>query len=92
MEPDGGQTPAEVARVAIGGLEAGCEIVTTDIMTRFVLCGILGTGVRRGFWKGLADYLMSCVGLFALVIVRWTMDRQVRQWGRRYRDSGMKTN
>lgn len=91
-DADGGQTPAEVARGAISGLEAGQEIITTDILTRFVSCGMLGTSVRGGFWRGLADYLMGCVGLFALVIVRWTMDRQVRQWGRRYGDSGNKTD
>ncbi|KAI3393579.1 hypothetical protein diail_3928 [Diaporthe ilicicola] len=90
-DADGGQTPAEVARAAIAGLEAGHEIVTTEIMTRFVSCAMLGTSVRGGFWKGLADYLMGCVGLFALVVVRWTMDRQVRQWGRLHGDSGMKT-
>ncbi|KAL1852347.1 hypothetical protein Daus18300_012242 [Diaporthe australafricana] len=89
--PDGGQTPAEVARAAIAGLEAGHEIITTELMTRFVSCGMLGTSVRGGFWKGLVDYLMGCVGLFALVIVRWTMDNQVRQWGRLHGDSGMKS-
>ncbi|POS71718.1 hypothetical protein DHEL01_v209888 [Diaporthe helianthi] len=90
-DADGGQTPAEVARGAISGLEAGHEIITTDILTRFVSCGMLGTSVRGGFWKGLIDYLMGCVGLCALVIVRWTMDRQVRQWGRLHGDSGTKT-
>lgn len=89
-DADGGQTPAEVARGAIAGLEAGHEIITTDFLTRFVSCGMLGTSVRGGFWKGLADYLMGCLGLFVLVIVRWTMDRQVRQWGRLHGDSGNK--
>lgn len=50
-EVDDGQTPAEVARAAIRGLETGHEIINTDIMTRFFSCAMLGTSVRGGFWR-----------------------------------------
>lgn len=90
-EADGGQTPAEVAKFSIRGLENGYEIITTDILTRFVSCSTLGASIRGGFWKGFADYIMGCIGLLVLVFVRWDMDYKVRQWGKRHGDTGMKT-
>lgn len=85
-----GQTPGEVARGSIRGLESGHELVTTDWQTRLVMCSTLGASARGGFWKGLLDCVVGAVMLLAMVFVRGDMDRQVRGWGRQYGDSGMK--
>lgn len=90
-EADGGQTPEQVAQRSIRGLEKGHELITTDLMTRAVMCSTLGASIRGGFWKGLIDWLMGIVMLLVMVIVRFVMDRKVRNWGRRHGDSGMKT-
>lgn len=90
-EADGGQTPQEVARCSIRSLEKGHELITTDMMTRFVMCSTLGASVRGGFWKGLVDCIMGCVGLIIMVLVRQHMDGKVRDWGKKYGDSGMKS-
>lgn len=88
--PNAGQTPAEVARGSIGGLESGHELITTDWQTRLVMCSTLGPSGRGGFWKGLLDWIVGSAMLLAMVFVRGDMDRQVRNWGKQYGDSGMK--
>lgn len=85
-----GQTPQEVARGSIRGLESGHELITTDWQTRLVMCSTLGASGRGGFWKGLLDWVVGSVMLLAMVFVRGDMDRQVRNWGKQYGDSGMK--
>lgn len=86
--PDEGQTSEVIAAKAIRGLESGHELVTTDVMTRFVMGGYLGASVRGGFWKGLVDWVSGCLALFVLVCVRQDMDRKVRNWGKRFGESG----
>lgn len=88
--PDGGQTAAEVARRSIRSLESGHELITTDIMTRLVMTSILGASGRGGFVKGLIDWMLGSVMLLVMVFVRGGMDREVRNWGRQYGDSGQK--
>lgn len=88
--PDGGQTAAEVARGSIRGLENGHELITTDIMTRLVMTSTLGGSGRGGFGKGLVDWMLGSLMLFVMVLVRGAMDRQVRNWGKQYGDSGQK--
>ncbi|KUI59706.1 3-ketodihydrosphingosine reductase tsc10 [Cytospora mali] len=90
-EADGGQTAEVVARKSIEGLESGHELITCDLMTRFVMCSTLGASLRGGFWKGLTDYFLGWLGLIVMILVRGYMDRKVRNWGKRYGDSGMKT-
>lgn len=90
-EADGGQAPQEVARCSIKSLENGHELITTDLMTRFVMCSTLGASVRGGFWKGLVDGIMGCLGLLIMVLVRQDMDRKVKNWGKKHGDSGMKS-
>ena len=90
-EADGGQTPEEVARKSIRGLESGQELIATDFMTRVVLSTMMGASKRGGFIQALGDWVLGCLGLFVLVFVRWDMDRKVRAWGKRHGDSGLKT-
>lgn len=90
-EADGGQTPEEIARKSIVGLESGHELVTTDFMTRVVLSTMTGASKRGGVLKALADWVLACLVLLILIFVRWDMDRKVRNWGKRHGDSGMKT-
>lgn len=90
-EADGGQTAEVVARKSIQGLESGHELVTCDLLTRFVMCSTLGASLRGGFLKGLVDTILGWLGLIVMVFVRGDMDRKIRSWGKRHGDSGMKT-
>ncbi|ROV99669.1 hypothetical protein VSDG_02980 [Cytospora chrysosperma] len=90
-EADGGQTAEVVARKSIQGPESGHELVTCDFLTRFVMCSTMGASGRGGFLKGLLDTFLGWLGLIVMVFVRGEMDRKVRSWGKRYGDSGMKT-
>lgn len=89
-EADGGQTPEQVAQGSIRGLENGHELITTDLMTRLVMCSTLGASTRGGFWKGLIDWILGSLMLLVMVFVRMDMDRKVRVWGKRHGDSGTK--
>lgn len=89
-EADGGQTPEQVAQGSIRGLENGHELITTDLMTRLVMCSTLGASIRGGFWKGLIDWILGSLMLLVMVFVRIDMDRKVRVWGKRHGDSGTK--
>lgn len=86
-EGDGGQTAEQVARSSIRGLEAGQEMVTTTLIIRLVMCSVLGGTIRGGFWKGLVDWLVSCVMGLVMVFVRMDMDVKVRRWARGSRRS-----
>lgn len=89
-EMDSGQTAEIVARKSIQGLEAGHEMVTSDILTRFLLSTTFGASKRGGAFRTFVDWLMGCLGLFILIFVRWDMDRQVRNFGKRYGHFGRK--
>lgn len=80
-EADGGQTLGQVAQGSMRGLERGHELITTDWMTRAVMCSTLGASIRGGFWKGLTDWLLGSLILLVMVFVRIDMDREVRSWG-----------
>lgn len=87
-EDDAGQTPEEVAKWSVEGLENGDELITTAWLTRAVMCGVLG-GSRRNGW-GVVDTVLSWVISIVLVFVRIDMDSKVKQWGARHGVSGMK--
>ncbi|KAG8170276.1 hypothetical protein KVR01_001021 [Diaporthe batatas] len=89
-ETDPGQTAEVVARKSIQGLESGHELITCDILARFVLSTVFGTSKRGGFFRTLADWAMGCLGLLILIFVRWDMDRKVRNFGRRHGHLGAK--
>jgi 3-dehydrosphinganine reductase len=87
-EGDAGQTPDEVAKRSIAGLERGDELVTTTFLTRLVMTSTLGGSIRNG-WAVL-DTVLSWVMSLVMVFVRWDMDVKVRRWGRENGESGMK--
>lgn len=89
--PNGGLSAEQVAERSVRGLERGEALIATDWMTRIVMCGVLGGSSRRGgVWKGVVDCLVGIVIAVVMIVVRLDMDRQVREFGRRYGDSGMK--
>lgn len=90
-EGDEGQPADVVARESIKGLEGGHELITSDFQTRFVMCSTLGASVSGGFWTGLFNLVLGWLSLVIMIFVRGDMDRKVRNWGKRYGDSGMKT-
>ncbi|KAG8169758.1 hypothetical protein KVR01_000503 [Diaporthe batatas] len=90
-ESDKGQTPHEVARKSIEGLENGLELITSDFQTRCLMSCSLGASVRGGLWKGLCDWVLGSVMLLVAVLVRRDMDRKVWKWGQDFGDSGMRT-
>lgn len=80
-ESDGGQTPGEVARAAIRGLEAGEALVTTNgLLGMAMKAGMLGGSWRNGW--GVVDTVLGWVVLVVLVFVRRDMDGTVRGWGK----------
>jgi 3-dehydrosphinganine reductase len=87
-EGDAGQTPDEVAKRSIAGLERGDELVTTTLLTRLVMTSTLGGSIRNGW--GVLDTVLSWVMSLVMVVVRWDMDVKVRKWGRENGDSGKK--
>jgi len=87
-EGDAGQTPDEVAKRSIAGLERGDELVTTTLLTRLVMTSTLGGSIRNG-WAVL-DTVLSWVMSLIMVVVRWDMDVKVRRWGKENGDSGMR--
>lgn len=89
-ETDEGQSAEVVARKSIQGLESGHELITSDILTRFVLSTTFGASKRGGFFRTLADWIMGCLGLLILIFVRWDMDRNVRNFGRQHGHAGKK--
>ncbi|PQE12152.1 short-chain dehydrogenase protein [Rutstroemia sp. NJR-2017a BVV2] len=77
-EADPVQSPDQVAKAAIAGLERGEFLITT---------GILGSAMRACAWggsrrnAGLKDWVVEC-GLAAVWgVVRWDLDGKVKKWG-----------
>jgi 3-dehydrosphinganine reductase len=87
-EGDPGQTPDEVAKRSIAGLERGDEMVTTTLLTRLVMTSTLGGSIRNGW--AILDTVLSWVMSLVMVAVRWDMDVKVRRWARENGDSGKK--
>lgn len=90
-EGDEGQTPQEIARKSIVGLDSGQELIATDMLTSIVLSSMMGASKRGGFLRTFAGWLMGCLGMLIVVYARWDMDRKVRSWGKKHGNSGMKT-
>ncbi|OTB10338.1 hypothetical protein K445DRAFT_323108 [Daldinia sp. EC12] len=82
------QTPEVIARKSIQALESGHELITTDFLTALVKRSMLGGSTRGGFFKGLGDWLLACLLAVVMVFVRGDMDKKVRDWGRKFGDSG----
>ena len=86
-ESDPGQTPEEVAKRSIAGLEHGEELVTTTLLTRLVKASVLGGSIRNGW--AILDTVLSWVMALVMVFVRSDMDSKVRKWGKEHGPSGM---
>lgn len=91
-QSDKGQAPQEVARKSIKALEKGQEMITCDFLTRCIMSCSLGASVRGGFWKGLCDWVLGCIMLLVVVLVRRDMDSKVWKWGQDFGDSGMRNH
>jgi 3-dehydrosphinganine reductase len=87
-EDDGGQTPEEVARMAMKGLENGEEMITTTLMTRFAMSGMMGGSMRSG-WVVL-DVLLGMVSAIAMPFIRMWLHGEVKKWGAANGGSGAK--
>ncbi|CAD6441507.1 1604af85-1de2-4194-ae9e-0cc2c70cd432 [Sclerotinia trifoliorum] len=81
---DEGQTPQLVAKRSIQGLEAGRELITTDLLTGLVRGSMLGGSVRGGFVRVLLDWCLAGLMGIVMVFVRADMDRKARGWGRKF--------
>ncbi|KAK3374795.1 hypothetical protein B0H63DRAFT_480894 [Podospora didyma] len=89
-EADEGQTAEEVARLSIRGLEAGQELIATDLLTRLVMTTVMGGSVRGGIWRGLGTWIVGCFISVVMLYVRATHDSVARKWGKENGASGMK--
>ena len=87
-EDDKGQTPDEVARYSIEGLERGEELVTTMWLTRLVMASVLGGSTRNGW--AILDTVLSWVMSLVMIFVRGDLNGKVRAWGREHGPSGLK--
>ncbi|APA06529.1 hypothetical protein sscle_02g012990 [Sclerotinia sclerotiorum 1980 UF-70] len=81
---DEGQTPQMVAQRSIQGLEAGRELITTDLLTGLVRGSMLGGSVRGGFVRVILDWLLAGLMGIVMVFVRADMDRKARGWGTKF--------
>ncbi|KAI1125670.1 NAD(P)-binding protein [Nemania abortiva] len=89
-EGDPGQTPEVIARKSIKALEGGEELITTDFNTGLLRRTMIG-GNKRGFARVIGDWFLASLLTIVIVFVRGDMDRKVRNWGRAFGASGMKT-
>lgn len=80
-ESDSGQTPEEVAIASIKGLERGEESVTTNGFVGYIMkVSTLGFSRRNGW--GIIDTVVGWLASVIFAVVRWDMDRTVKQWGK----------
>ena len=87
-ESDPGQTPDEVARASVAGLERGEQLVATSWLTWLVMCSVLGASARSGW--GVLETVASWLASIILPIVRRDHDAMIRKWGAQHGPSGMK--
>ncbi|KAM3079872.1 3-dehydrosphinganine reductase, variant 2 [Clarireedia jacksonii] len=77
-EADPVQSPEQVAKAAIEGLERGEFLITT---------GLLGSAMRACAWggsrrnAGLKDWIVECSLAAVWGVVRWDLDGKVKKWG-----------
>ncbi|KAM3067240.1 hypothetical protein ACMFMG_005394 [Clarireedia jacksonii] len=88
---DEGQTPQVVASRSIKALQAGQELITTDLLTGLVKNSMLGGSVRGGFVSAIINWIMAGIMGLVMVFVRGDMDRKARAWGRKFGVSGSET-
>ncbi|OTB05079.1 hypothetical protein M426DRAFT_320136 [Hypoxylon sp. CI-4A] len=74
------QSPEEVARLAIAGLEKGHYFVTTSFLGDLMRWGAMGNSPRNNWF---IDTVMGWILPFILAFVMWDMNTQVSSWGRK---------
>ncbi|KAI1123036.1 NAD(P)-binding protein [Nemania abortiva] len=82
-------TPETIAYRSIRGLESGEELITTDFSGSLLRRTLTGA-TRRGIWTIFVDCILASILTVVVAFVRADMDRQVRQFARKFGDSGMK--
>lgn len=91
-EGDDGQTPHLIASKSIKGLEAGQELITTDLLTGLVKGSMLGGSVRGGFGSAILQWILAGLMGLVMVFVRHDMDTKARAWGKKFGVREMKQN
>ncbi|PQE06681.1 hypothetical protein CJF30_00008586 [Rutstroemia sp. NJR-2017a BBW] len=81
---DEGQTPQVVASRSIKALQAGEELISTDLLTGLVKNSMLGGSVRGGFLNAIIKWILAGLMGIVMVFVRGDMDRKTRAWGRKH--------
>lgn len=79
---DPAQTGDEVATAAIGGLEKGGYIVTTQTLGHLMRLGTLGGSPRNG-WLGIRDTLGAWIVNLAWLFIGPDMESKVFKWGKK---------
>ena len=72
------QTPDEVARIALEGLERGEQHITTMLLGHLMK----GVGMAGSVRSGLMDVLMNMVGSIAIIFVAPDLVKKCWNWGR----------
>lgn len=80
-ESDPPQTPDDVARVSIKGLENGEQLVCTNFLSQ-VMRAHMWSGIPRNNW--LWDTLLTSIVAIAWPFARYDMDSSVRKYGKKH--------
>lgn len=83
-------TSETIAYKSIKGLESGEELIMTNFSGSLLKQTMTGA-TRRGIWTVFRDSILASISTVVVHAVRVDMDRKVRQFGRKFGPSGMKT-
>lgn len=79
-EADQPQTPDEVARKSIKGLEKGEYMITTMLVGTLMKASALGSSVRNSIF---VDTILSWISNLAFLAVVWDLDGKTWHWGKK---------
>ncbi|VUC33994.1 unnamed protein product [Clonostachys rosea] len=88
-EVDKPLTPQAVVSRSLKALEGGDELVAVDPLSWLTKRSMLGGSYRNGI-SVIYDWLLAGVLALVMIYVRWDMDKQVRDFGRKFGATGMK--
>lgn len=77
-EPDPVQTPDEVAKAAIAGLEGGQYLITVNFIGAAMRASAWGVSLRNNW---VVDTLFSFIVSVVVFFIQWDMNGQVRKYG-----------
>lgn len=81
MESHKGQGVKQVAQFCVRCLGISLERITMTLLTKPAMYIIFGGSIGGGFWKGLLDWLITCVVSLVMVFVRrMAMDGMIVRW------------